>query len=517
MRRGLGAALLSAMLALSTGAAADAPAGAEPAGAEAPQAGFRDGFFLRDARDRFRLYPTGLVHLDFYSSFGPGVVDAAAPRKTALAPDVASGLTPHLLVRRARLGLAGELFGRWSFAANVEFGGQPLGNAAGSAETAAAKVGAGPVASSGRYAAVQTVTSSITPLDAYLNYSVAPYLNFMVGQMQMPFSLENQTPDAYGAWLERNLPIRAFVVPGPRDLGGTVWGQVGSVLSYALGVFGGDGQNRPSVDARVDFMGRIYVRPFAAGATSDLAKYFQLGVSARHGDRDATKVGYDYTPITTAQGFVLWKPTYTDSQKRLVHILPSGAQNAAGGELRLRTGRFALRGEAYYVANDTREAVDGYQLTNTERLGRLTGVGWYGQVSAWPWGDAFVAPDPGVYRPRHVDVSAPPPDRAPHGLEVKAIVAGVNAAYAGAARLGSKADASTPSGRIDIYQLGLDATYWHTRFVRFSVNYLAYVTPGSGTKDNTAVVPDNLRKLDDGAPGPGHVLHELGARLAVTF
>jgi hypothetical protein len=31
------------------------------------------------------------------------------------------------------------------------------------------------------------------------------------------------------------------------------------------------------------------------------------------------------------------------------------------------------------------------------------------------------------------------------------------------------------------------------------------------------VVPDNLRKLDDGKPSTGHVLHELGARMAVTF
>ena len=75
----------------------------------------------------------------------------------------------------------------------------------------------------------------------------------------------------------------------------------------------------------------------------------------------------------------------------------------------------------------------------------------------------------------------------------------------------------TPSGNIEVYQLGVGAAYWHTRHVRFGINYMAYLTPGSGTKDNQAVVPDNLRKLDSGATSAGHLLHELGGRVAVTF
>ena len=84
---------------------------------------------------------------------------------------------------------------------------------------------------------------------------------------------------------------------------------------------------------------------------------------------------------------------------RQIHIIPSGAQNAIGGELRVPVSIFDIRGEAYYVANRTREAVEGYQLTNTERLGRVRGTGWYAQVSAWPFGDAFVTGDPGLVRP----------------------------------------------------------------------------------------------------------------------
>src|SRR5262249_55401413 len=140
------------------------------------------------------------------------------------------------------------------------------------------------------------------------------------------------------------------------------------------------------VDARVDFMGRMFVRPFAGSGSSDLEKYTQIGVSGRYGQRDQNKVAYDYASMTTQQGFVLWKPGYTDSQGRSIHILPSGQQATIGGELRLQVSRFALQGEAYYVANNTRESVDGTQLTNTERFGRMLGVAWYGRASVWPVG-----------------------------------------------------------------------------------------------------------------------------------
>lgn len=469
--------------------------------------GFRGGFFLRDSHDNFRFYPHGLLETDVYGYAGPGV------SKTA-------DLTTRLLIRRARVGFDGEFLKRWSFTALLEYGGQPLGNAGGTAETSAAKAGMAPTDASGRYAPVQSVATGAFPADVYINYSVCKCFNIKLGQWNIPFSMDNQTGDDYYPMMERSAAIRSFVIPGTaRDIGGVIWGELGPrVFNYELGVFGGDGQNRPSVDSRVDFIGRIFARPFAGGATDDLAKYFQIGVSGRHGDRDSAKVAYDYTSITTGQGFALWKPTYTDSLGRQVHVIPSGAQNEIGGELRLRAGRFALQSEAYFVGNNTREAVDGYQLTNTERLGRMKGVGWYAQLSAWPFGDAFLTPEPGVYRPRHLDLSGRAPTRQPHGLEVIALVSGINANYDGASRLGSKADSKTPSGDITLYQAGVGVNYWHTKHVHVTFNYMAYVTPNSGTKTNEAVVPDNLQKLADGkTPSNGHVLHELGGRLAVAF
>jgi hypothetical protein len=315
--------------------------------------------------------------------------------------------------------------------------------------------------------------------------------------------------------MERPVGIRSFAVPSSQDLGVMLSGDVGDgLLSYELGAFGGDGRNRPSVDSRVDFIGRLTLHPFASG-TSTFEKGFQVGVSGRHGDRDARSAGYDYTPITTGQGFVLWKPTRTDSLGRQVHVLPSGGQNAIGGEVRLRGTNVAFQGELYYVNNDTREAVDGFQLTYTERLGSVSGLGWYAELSAWPFGEAFIPTEPGVNQPRKLD-----PDhreRPRRGLQLLGIVGGVNASYDGASRGDGTPAQAAPAAKITVYQYGLGAQYWHTKHVRFALNYMLYHTPGSGNvAENLAVVPDNL-KIPGAQPGNGHLLHEFGARLSLAF
>jgi hypothetical protein len=374
-----------------------------------------------------------------------------------------------------------------------------------------------PAASTARYAPVESVTSVAGLSDVWINFTTAPFLNLMVGQMTVPFSLENRTADEYVPFMERNVAIRGFAIPFRKDLGGMLWGQIGgNTFTYQLGVFGGDGQNRPSVDNKADFIGSLYARPFASLGDSSLARSFQIGVSARHGDRDPASVGYDYPAISTGQGFLLWTPTYTDHFGRLTHVIPSGAQNTIGGELRAQSGVFALQGEAYYVNNNTREATDGYQLATTERLGRMRGVSWYAMLSVWPVGDAFMLPDPGMIRLRTLDLSNRASDRPRRGIEVHALVGGINANYQGATRQGVE-DAKAPTSNITIYQYGVGVSYWHTRHVRLMVNYNGYHTPGSGTKDNAALVPDNLIKDDSGKANTGHILHEVGARLQLSF
>jgi Phosphate-selective porin O and P len=484
---------------------------AEAQGEAAPKvalAGWSGGFFIRDPDNYFVLFPSALIQTDFYSFVGPGVSRVPATNGGA-------GLATRLFLRRARIGLGGEFMKRWLFNAEIEFGGQDLGNVDGREQTSAAPAGVKPTDATGRYAPVDGVASGASPSNIWIMYRFAPWLNITVGQFNVPFSMSNRTADAYNAWMERPLPVRAFAVPSSKDIGVMLSGDVGDgLLLYELGAFGGDGRNRPSVDSNVDFIGRLSLHPFAHGE-STFARNVQVGVSGRHGDRDPSSVGYDYTPITTAQGFVLWKPTRTDDQGRQVHVLNSGAQNAIGGELRLRGTNVAFQGEIYYVNNNTREAVDGFQLTNTERLGTLSGLGWYAELSAWPFGSAFIPPEPGNNQPRQLDVEKR--ERPRRGLQLIGIVGGVNATYKGGSRGDGRVEPTTPSADITVYQYGLGAQYWQTKHVRFALNYILYHTPESGKPaENLAVVPDNL-KIGSALPGNGHLLHEFGARLSLSF
>jgi Phosphate-selective porin O and P len=472
-----------------------------------PLAGWHGVFFLRDPGDYFRLYPKGRLQLDFHSTFGSGASEVTAPNG-------GSALKPRFFVRRARVELAGEFMKRWTFDMDIDFGGQPLGDPNGRAEQFAA-----PTAETARFAPVEVASSNTALFDVWINYSVAPELNFMLGQYSPPFTMENQTNDNATTFMERTLAIRGFVYPDTRDIGLQIWGDVADrMVTYGLGVFEGDGQNRPGVDVAPDFMGRVSLRPFARDKKAPLARA-QIGMSARRGQRDQQFVAYNHYGIRTSQNYVLWNTRYTDSLERQIHIIPSGAQSAIGGELRLPYGIVDLRGEAYYLANNTREAVDGYQLTNTERLGRIKGIGWYAQLSVWPVGDAFVSDDPGTGpRPVKVDLSREA-DKPKKGLEIAALVSGISASYDGASR-GGAYDAKTPGAEngpgtdISILQLGLGASYWHTKNVRLSVNYSLFLAPGSGTQDNLARMPGNTLKQPD---LDAHSMHELSTRLGVSL
>ncbi len=471
----------------------------------APLAGYHGDFYIRNAEDWIRIYPKGRVQIDFNSYFGPGVHDITAA-------DGGNALKTRLFLRRAEFEVGGEMFKRWSFNIGAEVTAS-LGNATGKAQTSASSAGEDPTAETARFQGVQTPAGGIAPADNFINYSACKCFNVLIGQLQAPFGIENRTGNKTTPFMERNIAIRGFAFPSSKEMGLTLWGETDKrVINYEIGVFDGDGQNRFQVDSRADFLGRVFVRPFG-GQKGHVIEKAQIGVSAKHGDRDPEYLGYDYPSINSGQGFALWRPEYRDSLGRRIHVIPSGSQNAIGGELRVPISKVALQGEAYYVANRTREAVEGYQLTNTERLGAMTGVGWYVQLSAWPLGDAFVQGDPGFARPTHVDLDKEA-EKPKRGLELLAIVSAVNAHYAGASR-GGVADGKTPDGDIDIFSYGAGLSYWHTKHLRLSINYIAYHTPGSASEENLAGVPGNQAKV--GESKEAHLLHELGARTAVFF
>jgi phosphate-selective porin len=438
-----------------------APAISEPSPAIRPLAGYHDGlFYLRDKDDLFRLYVSGRVHVDFLSYFGPGLGN--------LLPDAA--LKSGFLLRRARLDLSGEFFTHWQWQVAGDFGPVTTDNTGARTATRDCTIDAtsGAQTCSDRTNNVEAAGVRPIPTDVYINFKASPELNVQVGQFLVPFTFENRVSDNSTPFLERSLPVRGIGIPTSRDIGAMVWGELpNKVLYYSAGIYNGDGPNRPNQDNRFDVVGRVVLRPFAAGKSA--AKGFQVGLSGRRGTREQRLVGYDLPSLTTQGGYAFWKPTYRDSANRVTHILPSGTQAAAGFDVYLPIDRFDIAGELIYASSNTREAVDGQQLSPfTQRLGSFHGHGFYAEAGVWIVGDRSIAAFPGAGKPAHVDLEKETPKPA-HGLQVFAKVEQLQLRYHGSSREGAD-DARTPSGDIEVESLSLGVNYRATKHLRLSAN-----------------------------------------------
>ncbi len=490
--------------AVPVAAAPPAPgAGPALAGDGHPLAGYQNGhFYLRDATDNFRLYPSAMLLLDGQGWAGPGVSDLPG-----------SELSPRLVVRAARLGLGGEVLEPISWQLTLSADGQSLVNGAGTNELSAAPPGQTPDSGSAHYAPAQTAGNSTRILDAWVNLRQSGALNLMLGQYRTPFTMANLTPLSAQPFHERPLSTRVFGNPGARDIGATVWGDVQVAhLSYWVGAYGGDGINRPGVDRRANVMARVTWSPLAGHV--ELLEDARIGVSARFGRRQGDRVNYDYPSMYTQQGFVFWKPVYTDSLGRSVHVIPADSQGALAFELWVPVKRFDLQSELVLLKNDTREAVAGYQSTNTERIGDIHGAAGYVQLGYTIFGKPHLmgAPGRGIH-PRTLDFAKQQSELPAQSLEVLLRMEALGATYDGASRGGQAAAGGGLDGDIKIGSLGLGVNYWATRHVRMSANWIAYQMQDSAQgSTNRAVAPGNLVGRTD-----AHTLQELGVRVGVMF
>jgi hypothetical protein len=331
-------------------------------------------------------------------------------------------------------------------------------------------------------------------------------------------------------FLERSLVVRSLAAPYTRDIGIKLWGESPSrLVYYSVGAYNGDGPNRPNVDNRFDFVSRVFVRPFA-NSTQSPTRFAQVGVSAKYGSRDPQLVGYDAPSLTTQGGYAFWRATYKDSLNRTIHIIPSAEQAALAAELYVPIDGFDLQGELIYTYGETREAVDGFQLSPfTERTGTLKGYGYYVEAGYWIVGSRDIIGFPSYGRPLHADLKAPERP-ARHGLQAIARFEKLALAYAGATR-GGALDPKTPNGDIEVNAVTVGMNYWATRHLRFGVNYGFYSFPDSApvtasaqggpvqTSNQRAAAPAQslVPGADNDARDNGHTVHEIQARVGVQF
>jgi hypothetical protein len=489
-----------------------------------PLASYHGGaFYIRSPDDFFRLYVLGRVHTDWIDQIGPG---------TGHLPP-GSTVNNGFFLRRARLELAGEFYQTWQWQVGAEFSSSTsIDNAAATQNTPTCTpnpaTGALPCAN--QVNPVENATVKPLPTDVFVNFGPLPWANLQVGQFYLPFTLENRISDNTTPFLERSIAVRNLGAPLQRDIGAMFWGESPDhLLYYAVAFLNGDGPNRINVDTRYEVSGRAVLRPFATSTTSP-TKWAQIGFSARQSSADPTRVGYDLPSLTTQDGFAFWKPTYRDSFNRLIHIMPSTGQWALAGDVYVPIENFDFTGEFIYAVDNTREAVDGYQLSNfTQRLGDLKGYGWYAQAAYWIIGDHDIIGYPSYGRPVHIDLKAPQRSHV-QGLQVLAKFEQLRLDYQGNERGGSL-DSKTPNGEINVDTVEFGLSYWATKHLRIGFNYDLNIFPESAPLSATttggpqqgpqqrAVAPAQLlaKGSDDGARDTGHTLNEFSARVGVQF
>jgi hypothetical protein len=484
-----------------------------------PLAGFHNGlFYLRDANDNVHLFVQGRAQIDFFSYLGGGV-----PETT---------LKPTLFLRRIRPEFSGDFLHHFNFMFAGDFGATAIDNPRGTNETSAAPPGTVPTVNTARFASAQTTRFQAIATDVFINYRAGTFFNVQFGQFDAPFMMDNRTSDKYTAFMERALPVRALGVPSNKEIGAMAWGETDNrVFYYSVGPFNGDGMNRPNIDSRFDVMGRLFVHPLAASslAKDNPLKDLQLGGSIRYGSRDKKWVDYDYPVMTTQGAYAFWAPTYIGAAGA-THIIPSGDQLGAAAEVRIPFDRFDATGEFLYLKNGTREAIEGFEATNSERFGDIKGISYYAQLGYWISGKRDINGLPGYESPPRLSWARPDPAEPDTAVQLLAKVEQISLKYGSASR-GGVADAQNIDGNIKVNALSFGINYWATRHIRLTLNYVYNQFPDSApvrpttaggpqqNPANRALAPGNTLApgLDDHARDSAHDLHEILARLAVAL
>jgi hypothetical protein len=370
--------------------------------------------------------------------------------------------------------------------------------------------------------------------NAWISAEAGPALNLMVGVQPTPFSLEHRTdPDDLFA-LEPSLASQ-LAVPFGRAIGATVWGtSLHKEVGYDMMWIAGTGNTLPTSFAERGGAGRIFFRPYGLSSSTRWDR-LQIGLSGRWTVRDGHSADLSRDDLTTGNGYALWSRRFVDSLGRTEAILPSGDQRALGVEVVSPTFRgFNFTGEAYVFDDNTREAVESLAATTTERLGSLQGAGWYGQLSyvvapLFPgrrhWTPTHDVPydrsqslEAGLYpHPRRRDpVGVPSAIESLTELQFTLRAGRVDASYqptrGSQTALYGVADAQSPGGRVDVWELGGTASLWWTRIFRLTAGWESYHAPGAGTPASRVTLPAQVAGTT-GAPW----MHELTLRARMAL
>jgi len=280
-----------------------------------------DGFVMSSAETNFVLKVRGLLQIDSHRFF-----------------DDNSYLDGNdgFLVRRAWLILAGTVYRDFDFQLAPNFAG-----------------------------------SSPQLIDAWLNYRYCPELQLRIGKMKGPVGLENLQSDTVGSFNERSMASALVPV---RNIGLQLGGEIGGgTLSYAAGLFNGDGDARVSGNSdfsdNEEFAGRIFLQPFKQSRIESL-QGLGMGVAGSFAD-----INFNANALPTTTGGTLPGYVTSELQQFFAYNPTNGVVQADGTHWRFSPqgyyyyGPFGLLGE--YVISD-----QGVYNTATAQRANLHQTAW---------------------------------------------------------------------------------------------------------------------------------------------
>lgn len=100
--------------------------------------------------------------------------------------------------------------------------------------------------------------------DAFMTWHASRDFNFRVGQMKVPFDRQRVVSSSAQQMVDRSIVVAELSLD--RDMGLQIYSNdlfgAGGLLSYQLGLFGGNGRNRLSREPGFLAMGRVQLTPF---------------------------------------------------------------------------------------------------------------------------------------------------------------------------------------------------------------------------------------------------------------
>ena len=238
--------------------------------------------------------------------------------------------------------------------------------------------------------------------DAYFTWAPLRDLNVRVGQMKVPFGRQRVISSSAQQFVDRSSAVAEFNLD--RDVGVTLRSAdlfgLGGRLSYALGVFGGDGRNRLSETSGLLWVARVQVAPL--GDYDDLV---EADVQRRSTPRLAIGAAVAFNQNTRRA-----RSTFGDSFRQGFDTLHAAV------DLQFKWRGVSLQAEGLYRRADVDFHEVGTGGTTLREYSR-SGFGYYVQAG-WlftqhmelsaRWGEIYpsAGTDPALARLRELGVGA---------------------------------------------------------------------------------------------------------------